>query len=307
MIEFTPPFDSWEAAQATVSGPTHCFRAETDTDSFIVAPVVPDRCQRDHRPRGVWRGRTHVSDVPVVSGHVQDQGTDGARVIQGAYLTNCGNLRPVLSLSFHLISSHLILPSHPISNHHTIPSHTTPHHTIRPLSSPTLHQLQSLPSNLTHSAQLNTTLSEHRFAFAQAWHSTLTQTSTGRAIDALICPCAPSAGFPHGFPVWWGYFSLWNLLDCPSVVLPLKKMRVDVDQDVKEVDYVPKDNVFDRMNWEICECGPFSLSPLWICLICPSFYLSVSLWLCGLWLSVYLSMYLGAPASTALSLDQCIG
>lgn len=101
--------------------------------------------------------------------------------------------------------------------------------------------------------QLNTQQAEWRYQFARAWHNTINQTGTGRPIDALICPCAPSASFPHGFPVWWGYFSLWNLLDYPSVVLPLKKMQVDLDKDAKNTSYVPRENIFDKMNWEICE------------------------------------------------------
>jgi amidase len=109
--------------------------------------------------------------------------------------------------------------------------------------------------------QLNTKQAEWRYQFAEAWHNTQTKTGTGRPIDCLIAPCAPSAGFPHGFPVWWGYFSLWNLLDYPSVILPLKKMRVDVEKDKKDMSYVPKDNVFDKMNWEICKLSSWPI--LW--------------------------------------------
>lgn len=46
---------------------------------------------------------------------------------------------------------------------------------------------------------------------------------------------------------------MWNLLDYPSVVLPLKTMRVDPVKDAKDTKYVPNNNVFDKMNWEICE------------------------------------------------------
>jgi amidase len=101
--------------------------------------------------------------------------------------------------------------------------------------------------------QLNNRQAEWRYQFAETWHNTRSKTSTDRPIDCLICPCAPSAGFPHGFPVWWGYFSLWNLTDYPSIILPLKKMRVDAEKDAKDTAFVPKDNVFDRMNWEICK------------------------------------------------------
>ncbi len=30
-------------------------------------------------------------------------------------------------------------------------------------------------------------------------------------------------------------------------------MNVDIEKDKKDMNYVPKDNVFDKMNWEICK------------------------------------------------------
>ncbi|EXJ68811.1 uncharacterized protein A1O5_07742 [Cladophialophora psammophila CBS 110553] len=119
--------------------------------------------------------------------------------------------------------------------------------------------------------KLNTQQAEWKYQFAEAWYNTKSETSTGRPIDCLICPCAPSASFPHGFPVWWGYFSLWNLLDYPSIVLPLKKMRVDLDKDKKDAAYVPKDNVFDRMNWEIYDPERWKNQPITIQLVRPQF------------------------------------
>ncbi|KIX02806.1 uncharacterized protein Z518_08749 [Rhinocladiella mackenziei CBS 650.93] len=90
---------------------------------------------------------------------------------------------------------------------------------------------------------LNTKQAEWRYQFAAYWYNTAAKTGTDRPIDALICPCAPSARFPHGHPVWWGYFSLWNILDYPSVILPLKRMKADPDKDAKDLNYVPKDNI----------------------------------------------------------------
>lgn len=46
---------------------------------------------------------------------------------------------------------------------------------------------------------------------------------------------------------------MWNLLDYPSTILPLKKFKIDPEKDQKDVNFVPKDNIFDKMNWEICE------------------------------------------------------
>ncbi|CAK7202871.1 hypothetical protein SEUCBS139899_005598 [Sporothrix eucalyptigena] len=102
-----------------------------------------------------------------------------------------------------------------------------------------------------------------RRTFAAAWAATATETGTGRPIDALVCPCAPSAGFPHEFPVWWGYFSMWNILDYPSTILPLKGFKVDVVKDSKDEDYAPRTNSpFDKMNYEIYDPGQWKNQPV---------------------------------------------
>ncbi|EED17438.1 amidase, putative [Talaromyces stipitatus ATCC 10500] len=119
--------------------------------------------------------------------------------------------------------------------------------------------------------QLNTKQTGYKKLFAQAWQNTQHLTSTGRSIDALICPCAPSAGFPHDFPIWWGYFSIWNLLDYPSTILPLKKFKIDTTKDIKDSNYVPKENVFDRMNWEIYDPQLWSNQPVSIQIVRPPF------------------------------------
>lgn len=74
-------------------------------------------------------------------------------------------------------------------------------------------------------------------------------------LDCLLCPVAPQAAVPHDFSVWWGYTSLFNLLDYPSVVMPVKGMTVDKTKDFRDLDYHPREtNPFDKPNWEICEC-----------------------------------------------------
>ncbi|KIW34122.1 uncharacterized protein PV07_00918 [Cladophialophora immunda] len=107
------------------------------------------------------------------------------------------------------------------------------------------------PLSVPELFKLNTKQSDYRYKFAEAWYNTKFQTGTGRPIDALICPCGPSSSFPHGFPVWWGYFSLWNILDYPSIVVPLKDFHVDLEKDGKDLDYHPRENVFDKMNHDI--------------------------------------------------------
>ena len=72
-------------------------------------------------------------------------------------------------------------------------------------------------------------------------------------MDLLLCPCAPAAGVPHSFPLWWGYTTLWNILDLPSIIVPLKGFRIDLLKDAKVKDYQPRANPFDKENWQICK------------------------------------------------------
>ncbi len=81
-------------------------------------------------------------------------------------------------------------------------------------------------------------------------------------MDGLICPAGPSVGFPHDFPVWWGYFSIWNLLDYPSTILPIKEMKINPEEDARDSSYSPRDNPFDEENWKICKpCRHYSSVP----------------------------------------------
>ncbi|KAI6136352.1 amidase signature domain-containing protein [Pisolithus sp. B1] len=53
------------------------------------------------------------------------------------------------------------------------------------------------------------------------WNATKSRTATGRPVDAILCPVAPTLAPPHDSTSWWGYTSHWNLLDLPAVVFPV--------------------------------------------------------------------------------------
>ena len=92
---------------------------------------------------------------------------------------------------------------------------------------------------------------KYRLSLSDAWDETAKQTSTGKPINALICPVSPMAAYPHDFLPWWGYTSLFNLVDYPSTVLPVTKG--DKEMDVKDPGYQPKDSPFDGPCQEICK------------------------------------------------------
>ncbi|KAL4950656.1 amidase [Aspergillus filifer] len=106
--------------------------------------------------------------------------------------------------------------------------------------------------------------SKYKEALADSWDATRTQTSTGRPIDGLICPASPMAGYPHDFLPWWGYTTLFNLVDYPSTILPLKDFKISETHDRKDTAYKVQDNQFDRECQEIYD--PVRWSNMPVCL-----------------------------------------
>jgi amidase len=100
---------------------------------------------------------------------------------------------------------------------------------------------------------LNVKARSFREKFRKAWDDTAQFTNTGRPVDALICPSAPAVGYPHDFNVYWGYTSLFNLLDYPSVILPVSNFKVNPQDDPVSSDYKPLEtNPYDKPNHELC-------------------------------------------------------
>lgn len=93
----------------------------------------------------------------------------------------------------------------------------------------------------------------YKKAFVEAWNATANETETGQPLDCILTPSAPLAGSPHDFPLWWGYTTIWNLIDYPSIIIPLKTFRVDPIKDAKDMGYEPRDNPFDKPNWAVCK------------------------------------------------------
>ncbi|KAM5511697.1 acetamidase [Fusarium oxysporum f. sp. phaseoli] len=114
----------------------------------------------------------------------------------------------------------------------------------------------------TEVLKLNLQTRAYKTVFAQAWDRTKDRTSTGRPIDALICPCAPSAGIPHDFNIWWGYTSMWNLLDYPSMVLPVANFKISPERDPPNTSYNHStSNPYDKTNHEMYHPSLFVNQP----------------------------------------------
>ncbi|OGE50190.1 hypothetical protein PENARI_c018G01873 [Penicillium arizonense] len=53
---------------------------------------------------------------------------------------------------------------------------------------------------------------------------------------------SPAVGYPHDFSIYRGYTSLFNLLDYPSVILPIPNFKVDPQLDSVDDSYRPSEN-----------------------------------------------------------------
>jgi amidase len=96
----------------------------------------------------------------------------------------------------------------------------------------------------------------YRGEYARVWNETAAENAdagTGELVDVILCPVGPGAAPPLNHARYWGYTSVWNLLDYPALVFPVT--AVDQEKDVKDEDYKPL-NEQDRWNWELCESKP---------------------------------------------------
>ena len=109
--------------------------------------------------------------------------------------------------------------------------------------------------------QLNIKTRAFKENFLAAWNDTIRRTATGRPIDALICPPAPAVGFPHDFNIYWGYTSMFNLLDYPSIILPIPGFKINSRQDPIDSNYRPLQNPYDKPNYDLCKLAklPYTL------------------------------------------------
>lgn len=87
---------------------------------------------------------------------------------------------------------------------------------------------------------------EYRDRYNELWLAT--GADDGHVVDAILCPTGPGAAPPHGNAKYWSYTSQWNLLEYAAAVFPVT--TVDVERDVKDIDYVPK-NEKDKFNYEL--------------------------------------------------------
>ena len=108
-----------------------------------------------------------------------------------------------------------------------------------------------------------------RKEYLDQWQSTRVSTSTGRPMDAIISPVAPSPAPPHGksnlkydwflplctislltFPTKIvGYTAVWNVLDYPACVFPVTKVDPVLDRPKPAKEFLSE---ADQQTYELC-------------------------------------------------------
>jgi amidase len=99
---------------------------------------------------------------------------------------------------------------------------------------------------------------EEREAYRKEYAKVWNDTATGRSedgelegmVDAILCPVGPGVAPLHGTSKYWGYTSLWNLLDYPAVSFPVAK--VEKEKDGAEEGFSPLTEL-DEENFKLCE------------------------------------------------------
>lgn len=83
------------------------------------------------------------------------------------------------------------------------------------------------------------------------WNATCSRTSTGRPVDAIICPVAASPPGPHGKnDIWGGYMSFVNVCDYTASVFPVS--AVDAEKDVRLAEHAFRGDR-DKQAYDDCE------------------------------------------------------
>ncbi|GJE89672.1 amidase [Phanerochaete sordida] len=83
------------------------------------------------------------------------------------------------------------------------------------------------PFSVAEIFRLNLAREAFRTKILQHWKATEARTRTGRPVDAVLSPVAPTLAPPHDTTRWWGYTSYWNLLDYSAAVFPVGRFDAD--------------------------------------------------------------------------------
>ncbi|KAK2027471.1 amidase [Colletotrichum zoysiae] len=91
-----------------------------------------------------------------------------------------------------------------------------------------------------------------------------------KGVDFILCPAYVGAGVLQGGAKYWGYTSIWNILDQPAAILP-SGLKVDKNIDVREKAYKPRDEQ-DEYEWKAYDPDLFDGMPICLQLVGKHFH-----------------------------------
>ncbi|KAF8428989.1 amidase [Tirmania nivea] len=87
---------------------------------------------------------------------------------------------------------------------------------LTPLAKFAFEGLQCKPLTVTESWDLASRRNQYRLSYARLWNET--------QVDAILCPVAPTVSAIHDTSKYWGYTSVFNMLDCSAAAFPAGKV-----------------------------------------------------------------------------------
>ncbi|KAG2137384.1 general amidase [Suillus bovinus] len=103
-----------------------------------------------------------------------------------------------------------------------------------------------------------------RKEYLDHWKATVSETGTGRPVDAIICPAAPFAATPHGKNRYLDYTAVWNALDYPAAVFPVTTVDSTLDRKARPHAF---HNDIDKDIYEMYDPEKFKNAPVCLQLV----------------------------------------
>ncbi|CAE6491166.1 unnamed protein product [Rhizoctonia solani] len=107
--------------------------------------------------------------------------------------------------------------------------------------------------------QLHKEKRDLRKEYLDHWQATVSRTTTGRPVDAVISPAVPYAAPPHGKNSSAFYTSLWNGVDCTVGVVPVTFVDPNIDKPVPPHEFYSDE---DRDIYHMYDPGVFKGAPI---------------------------------------------
>lgn len=135
---------------------------------------------------------------------------------------------------------------------------------LLPLTDWIFNQPQVRKRNWIEMNELITERENYRTNYTKIWNER--EILNKCSIDCLLSPVGPSAAPLHDTAKWWGYTSVWNLLDYPAAAFPVT--TVDLVKDQVEKDYQPR-NSLDEENYRLYSSPQvYANAPIGLQIIC---------------------------------------